>query len=1225
MPRSMSRQGRALPGLCQVDFYKPLRPLKKFYSSCKEILKKMRAIIFKTSLVASLLLAIALVGALPTRSDNSSLKTRIGNEERPGKREGKKRMTPYSYRSPGAKHKLVIPAEDRELRQALHSSRERKYGAYSIIEVSDETLDTLDRKTLERAELRDDLNIVMLRRGQIDTAGPEPRVGEDLRQQSSSPRALHLVQLFGPPTTDAMNTLKATGVQVILYVPNNAYLVWGSQSQLSRVRALRNRADVVQWDGPFHPAYKLDSRIKLDSIEQIPTSIEIIDTPAAAQTIEYIKSVSQKVLMTEFKAAGTFHIRVLAESLRLKELARMPDVLAIGPASEMRLMDERAGQISAGHLTFDNAQASHPTSPGYLSFLNSAGFNSDFDFAIDIADTGFDIGSGDAAKIHSDLTNAAGQSRIAYLNDFTNDSNSVLHRNDPTILPAHDPNGHGTLNVSIAAGFNTETASAFADSQGFNYGLGIAPFARVGVSKIFSDPDLSGDSTFTDVPFSQFIASAYRGGARISSHSWGQPCEFGCNFYDNASLVFDYLVRDADIDTPGNESMVLVFAAGNYGDTNFPSVTTPGTAKNVITVGASENVRDTANQCAGATIANNAQDVVLFSSFGPTDDGRAKPDLVAPGTNVQGAATQDKFFPTSNAIGVCAHFFPLGQTRYTVSTGTSHAAPAVSGGASLSYQWLRTKLGADPSAALVKAFLLNSTSYLNGTFASGNLPSAHQGWGLLDLGRTFETTDRIIYDQAESRTFIESGGAPFEVTGMITDSSKEFRVMLAYTDAPGSSMTNAPYVNQLNLEVVVGGVVYQGNVFNGQYSTTGGQQDFLNNTQGVRLPAGTEGPFVIRVRPTIIAGDGVPNSGGNLDQDFALVVTNGIEAAVPVLTVENTNDVAAGVTVLHSNGTSDASVIPGETANITVTLTNKSQTAEAVIVAGTLTTPQDVSSGNSSFPAIQPGQTGSNATPIPLPISSSLRCGQVLVLQLQVITLNGTFKLPVRVQVGRPILPIVVNTILSDNVDGGRVKWKKKKGFDVAENVGRSGVRSYHAVDPGHDDDDNDQLSKLTMKKAVTIPANAGHVRLSFFHIFNFEPGFDGGVIEISADGGDWEDLGARIISGGYDGQVTETTSNPLENRFAWTARGKAGVFSQVVINLDDFAGKKIKLRFQAGFDAATGILDGYTGWFIDDIQITANSFACGSSQTSSEPEAINSLSAPVRRSVKGRLNQRVE
>jgi hypothetical protein len=148
---------------------------------------------------------------------------------------------------------------------------------------------------------------------------------------------------------------------------------------------------------------------------------------------------------------------------------------------------------------------------------------------------------------------------------------------------------------------------------------------------------------------------------------------------------------------------------------------------------------------------------------------------------------------------------------------------------------------------------------------------------------------------------------------------------------------------------------------------------------------------------------------------------------------------------------------------------------------------------------------------------------------------------------------------------------------------------------------------------------------LSFFHIFNFEPGFDGGVLEISADGGDWEDLGSRVISGGYDGKVTETTNNPLESRFAWTSRGRPGVFSQVVINLDDFAGKKIKLRFLAGFDAATGILDGYTGWFIDDIQITANSFACGAAATTSPEEVTNSFSEPARRQMKTRPNPRVE
>jgi hypothetical protein len=44
---------------------------------------------------------------------------------------------------------------------------------------------------------------------------------------------------------------------------------------------------------------------------------------------------------------------------------------------------------------------------------------------------------------------------------------------------------------------------------------------------------------------------------------------------------------------------------------------------------------------------------------------------------------------------------------------------------------------------------------------------------------------------------------------------------------------------------------------------------------------------------------------------------------------------------------------------------------------------------------------------------------------------------------------------------------------------------------------------------------------------------------------------------------------------------------------LDDFVGKKVKLRFLAGFDAATGVREGYSGWFIDDIRITTKKFTC--------------------------------
>ena len=61
---------------------------------------------------------------------------------------------------------------------------------------------------------------------------------------------------------------------------------------------------------------------------------------------------------------------------------------------------------------------------------------------------------------------------------------------------------------------------------------------------------------------------------------------------------------------------------------------------------------------------------------------------------------------------------------------------------------------------------------------------------------------------------------------------------------------------------------HKGNVFSGQSSATGGTADARNNVESVFLPAGVTGPYAVVVRATNIAGDGVPNSGGALDQDF---------------------------------------------------------------------------------------------------------------------------------------------------------------------------------------------------------------------------------------------------------------------------------------------------------------------------------------------------------------------
>jgi subtilisin family serine protease len=172
--------------------------------------------------------------------------------------------------------------------------------------------------------------------------------------------------------------------------------------------------------------------------------------------------------------------------------------------------------------------------------------------------------------------------------------------------------------------------------------------------------------------------------------------------YSVDSQTFDALVRDAQpagsaVPAAGNQEMVIVFAAGNDGPA-ASSVGSPGTAKNVLTAGASENVRAIggADQCGLDDLgADSVGDIASFSSRGPTTDGRRKPDLVAPGTHVTGGVFQTdtpgatgQASSCFDATGVCGGttidgFFPAGQQFYTASSGTSHSTPAIAGGAAL--------------------------------------------------------------------------------------------------------------------------------------------------------------------------------------------------------------------------------------------------------------------------------------------------------------------------------------------------------------------------------------------------------------------------------------------------------------------------------------------------------------------------------------------------------------
>jgi hypothetical protein len=757
-----------------------------------------------------------------------------------------------------------------------------------------------------------DPHLILFKRGPIDT-----RLMADLDTSSSdresnlvaaslSTKELRIIQFRSAIKREWIDKLKSTGAEIVGYIPNNAYIIRGSARQLARVAALDagrawDDARPVQWMGRFQPAYKIDPSLDDAREPIIGVEIELIDSADADSTIDRISRMAEHIAREPRRFLNYIVLSLALPADRIIEVAEMEDVLFIAPSSDFKLHDERSAQIVAANLAPNGFE---PTGPGYLDWLRSKGLDTVSDFLIDFADTGLDQGETSDFLVHPDFRNDQGRSRILYSFNYPDDS-------------AGDRKGHGTIVAATACGLG---ASERVDAEGYRYGLGVDPFIRLGASRIFS---FSGRIPY-NLTFTAIASAAYAEGARISNNSWGN----GSNAYDAAAQEFDALTRDARPSAEGNQEMLFVFSAGNDGEGG--KVSSPGVAKNVISVAASENYRpegqDSCNLDGEGGIgpegANSALDILRYSSGGPTRDARAKPDLSAPGTHIYGAASQA---PQFNAAGLCPGtpiYQPPGQRFYTWSSGTSLAAPHIAGATSLVRKFFTSRrlLADAPSPAMLKAYLINSATYLTGENAGGDLPAPRQGWGLVNLGRAFDDASRRLIDQ--SRLLTESGQS-FEIRGSIADRSKPVRVTLAWTDAPGS-LAGASLVNDLDLEVRIGSaVIYRGNRFAGGISTEGEEADRVNNVESIVLPAdsipaGYQGNLTITVRAANIAGDGVPGNGNDLDQDFALAVYNVTDPLpepppekIPVIT--SASYFKKTLTIMGSNFTASARVeINGE-------------------------------------------------------------------------------------------------------------------------------------------------------------------------------------------------------------------------------------------------------------------------------------------------------------------------
>ena len=642
---------------------------------------------------------------------------------------------------------------------------------------------------------------------------------------------LFLVQFEAAPTVASRAELRALGVELVKYVPDQAFIARFRNASPDAIRALPN----VRWVGDYRPDHKVHRRLTAAAVAAGPTNGLIAVTivlPARATLPE--------VAQVRALLAGLDHeshlrqgviLRGLLPAARLDALSRSPAVLWVELAPHHKLVDEAAAKIVGG----DDGLVATPTITQQQGFGGQG-------VIVCVADTGLD--TGDTNFIHPDF-----YGRVTGFQFYG------------SVTDGSDGYGHGTHAAGIVAG-NAATGETDPDTGAF-YGLGVAAQAKLLIQRIF-DGDANEVSPFpADATLTR---DAVRGGAVIGSNSWGSDVQ---GEYDTDAAQFDELVRDADPTTPGDQPYILEFSAGNAGSAS-QTMDSPASGKNVIATGASQNVTATLAATYGL-YADGPDTMADFSSRGPCEDGRIKPDVVAPGSWIASAAS-------SAAPNLGSIAWSVIDDYYVFMGGTSMSGPQASGAAAVFVQYYKSlHTNAIPSPALVKAALINSAGELDQSNGGpGPIPNFDEGWGRITLTNLIVTNSVLsprVYQYVD-QTFPLTNGQVYTTHAFVESAAQPLKITLTYTDVPGFAGAIPALVNDLDLEVVgPDGTLYRGNQFTAGESVPNAETpDTLNNVEAVHLAVPLPGDYLVRVRGRNIVEDALLAT-SVIDQDFALVVS----------------------------------------------------------------------------------------------------------------------------------------------------------------------------------------------------------------------------------------------------------------------------------------------------------------------------------------------------------------
>lgn len=803
------------------------------------------------------------------------------------------------------------------------------YGSHTMYEVpapqAQRLVDDLAREQYT-AEIATDLDEVRFQEYRIDpdsgAVTPDPGAETALPAGSDG---LFIIALRAYPLQAWLESLERGDVRLIQELEPAGYLVRAARDAGAK---LRESFHFVRGVFPLRPAMKkVGYHPSTTPAALRPMAIRTVEETTAENLSDELAALSNDVVRRDAHGRRVTYTASISE-LDADVLAHFANVWSVGPFGEVDVSAERQGVLvfqtpdpASGTLNLPS------TSPDYFgqpsSLLNLRGITDFSNTRVAVIDTGFHVGT----NVSSDFQNANGSSTI----QFCGATGICTERGSG----AADERLHGTVVASIIGAFTDLAQRPGArDAQLYRYSLGLAPRVSLVIDKIIDCTPGSAvpNSAFGTIrPFGPNVVN-------MSFNEGGTP---GCVYTQN-SLDVDNSTRD--------DEWLFTISAGNLPEgrdpppfeTHCDTVRAPGTAKNGITVGATNGLfirsndppyEDDALQWTNHVPAEHSppryagicnwngpnppsayRDARHIPSYSVARDplSLVKPDLVAPGTRITGPIAGVGQPPVCSfgdpgcrctQFGIfCNDALALDGSVgawYGFSAGTSFSAPAVAGAAAVVRRWHVNVAGANPSPAMTKAMLINGALDLGprtGIPAAsrldentmtpigsiGNIPDPYQGWGMLNLTRLLGPYQNYyFYDQ---RSPLLSGEGAWQKYLYIRDGARETRVTLVWTDAP-STVGSIPYraVNNLNLSFtrVAAGITWYGNkLTNGYSNTSSSKLDKYNNVEQVILPKDlfTTGEGVL----VVVDPYSVMETEG---QDFALFVDNASEPATKLYTV----------------------------------------------------------------------------------------------------------------------------------------------------------------------------------------------------------------------------------------------------------------------------------------------------------------------------------------------------